>query len=159
MAAKRDKSGKINHAQIKIIYTLGNSLGIVDKSAQTDNLHELVYSMTKKGSIKELTRDEAGWVIDSLKNGMRGFRKSPIPNSPGMATEGQIKKIWALLYEIKDYDKPGVTCSMKVRLRGFLKKYAKIDDMRFLTFEKANNVIEGLKGVLNTEKRKSKKNE
>jgi len=44
----------INKDQIKIIYTLGNELNLVDKGLEADLLHELVFSYTGKWSIKDI---------------------------------------------------------------------------------------------------------
>lgn len=143
--------------QIKIIYTLGNELGIVDRTADIDLLHEMIHSMTNKEHVSNLTSDEAMDVIKRLRKDMKGPSrlKHKATHIKGMASEGEIKKIWALIYELKKYDKPGGSnISAPKRLQGFLKKYAEIDDLRFLTHDKANGVIEGLKGLIRNERKK-----
>lgn len=155
-------ASKINKQQIKIIYTLAQGLGIVDRMSTTDGLHEMVYSIASKEHISSLTSDEACTVIDRLKGGMRlesrPYKKpktSTTPSRTGMASDGQIKKIWFLIFSLKEYDKPEASQDMQKRLRGFLKKYAGIDDLKFLSYHKANAVIEGLKGIVEREKAKS----
>jgi hypothetical protein len=148
----------VNNAQKKIIYTLGNELGLVDRMAARDTLHEMILSITGKDRVSDLTNNEARMVIDRLKSNMKGAsRIEPKPKTENMASEREIKKIWALLFELKKYDETGEHASMQKRLRGFLKKYAGIDDVRFLTHEKANAVIEGLKGLVRTQKKKTSK--
>jgi len=152
----------ISSAQVKVIYTLGNELGLVDKMASVDGLHEMVYSMVQKEKVSKLTSAEAIMIIDRLKGHMKGssrMRYSPPPTfAEGMASEGKIKKIWALLYKLKKIDSGEFkSITLNQRLRGFLKKYASIDDIRFLTEEKAFSVIEGLKGLIRTEEKKAEK--
>ena len=48
--------------QIRAIYALGSKLGI-NQNNREDNLHQLVYSITGKESIKGLTNYEAAWTI------------------------------------------------------------------------------------------------
>jgi hypothetical protein len=149
----------INKAQIKIIYTLGQSLGIVDRSSEWDSLHEMVEHMTGKVHISELTSNEAIKIIDRLKENMKGSTrvqksKNDQPDIPGMASKAQIKMIWRLMYQLKSYDTEPSKSSLNDRLRGFLKKYGGIDDMRFLTAAQAWRVIEGLKGAVKSAENK-----
>lgn len=155
MNAAKQYSKSITPRQIAKIYAIGNNLGLVDSTAEQDMLHELVESMTGKVSIKDLTVNEAIEVIDRLEP-KKPERKQFVQRQ-GMATEGQIKKIFRLLYELKEYDGPGEHAPLKKRLRGFLKKYASTDDMEFLTYRKANSVIEGLKGAVQSAENKAGK--
>lgn len=155
---------KINKQQIKIIYTLAQGLGIVDRMVSRDSLHEMICSITGKEHVRDLTSIEATKVIDKLKGGMRiesKQQKSPTsystPSRQGMVSDGQMRKIWYLMFSLKEYDHPDSSPDMQKRLRGFLKKYAGTDDIKFLTYQKANAVIEGLKGILEREKAKAQK--
>lgn len=152
---------KISNGQKKMIYTLAQSLGLVDKMATVDGLHEMIYSITGKEHTSDLTSLEADQVINRLKGNMKGFsRFEPAPRAANMATEGEKKKIWALMYELRKYDTTIQSNTLAKRLIGFLKKYGGIDahpkdPFKFLTHEKANSVIEGLKGLIQTERRKA----
>jgi hypothetical protein len=155
---------KVNKQQIKIIYTLAQGLGIVDKMVSRDSLHEMISSITGKEHVSDLTSIEATKVIDRLKGGMRIENKpqrnsppspSPTPTRQGMVSDGQMKKIWYLMFALKEYDQPDASNDLQKRLRGFLKKYARTDDIKFLTYQKANAVIEGLKGIIEREKAKA----
>lgn len=154
---------KINKDQVKIIYTLGNELGIVDRMVARDSLHEMVESITGKSHISELNSLQASNVISRLKANMRGFKghkkqqKNEQPNVPGMASKEQKNMIWRLMYELRDYDKEPSKASLLDRLRGFLKRYAGIDDIRFLTSAQAWRAIEGLKGAVASAKVKASK--
>lgn len=81
---------RISKEQIKIIYTLGNALGIVDQMATRDLLHELVESMTGRNHVSELTAMQANDVISRLKANMRGCGRYKVDdlNVPGMASKG-----------------------------------------------------------------------
>ncbi len=143
--------------QIKTIYTLANGLGLVDKNLQTDILHEMIYSITKKEHVTDLSKLEAGIIIDRLKGNMKGFKYKKVPDVDGMVSKGQESKIWALIYELKKYDTPDrADIPLQKRLTGFLKKYAGIDNLRFLSYQNANKVIEGLKGLIRTEQKKAR---
>lgn len=156
MSAVGGASSLISKPMIKIIYTLAQELNLVDKMSETDALHEMVFNMIGKEHISDLNSTEADSIINRLKGNMKGFDRITVQTRPAnMATEGEIKKIWALIFELKKYDNPGEpSAPMQKRLRGFLKKYAGIDDIRFLTHDKAYKVIEGLKGLIKTEKKK-----
>ena len=160
---KADAKARISSQQIKIIYTLGSELGLVDRFATRDQLHEMVESITGKMHISELTSDDANIVIDRLKDHMRGFERyksrKNTASRPGMANQAQINKMWALMFELRKYDSSPPKVSLQKRLRGFLKKYAGIDDTRFMTAAQAWRVIEGLKGLVEREKGKVLGNE
>lgn len=147
----------ITKPQMRHIYAMARELGLDD-----ENLHGLVFSVTGKEHVSDLTVNEAISVIDRLKGNMRGTErlkpKKKELEAPriGMASEAQIKKIYRLMYELKSYDKPGEpTVSVNKRLRGVLKKYNKIDDIRFLTAADAWKVIEELKKMVANEERKT----
>ena len=52
-------------SQIRAIYALGTKLGI-NQNNREDNLHQLVYSITGKESVKALTKYEAALVQSEL---------------------------------------------------------------------------------------------
>ena len=151
---------KISTSQVKAIYTLANELGLVDRMATVDGLHEMICIIAQKESVTKLTSAEAVLVIDRLKGNMKGSNRiqppSPVHRS-GMASEAQIKMIWRQMYLLKELDPPGTIEDIHQRLRGFLKKYANRDDIKFLTSADANSAIEGLKGLVATEKKKAVK--
>lgn len=156
-------SQKINKKQIGCIYTLANELGLVDKMVSTDDLHAMVESITGKKHIKDLSSDEAGRVIDRLKSGMRGTNRMESfragldikEDIPGMRTIKQIKMIRAQMYELKKYDIVPSTATLDNRLAGILKKYHKVDNLRFLSYSQAWRFIETLKGIVKRAKSKA----
>ena len=94
----------INAQQIRKIYAIGNALGIVERGSEDDDLHALVSALTGKDSVKSLTYSEAQAVIADLQK-RQGAAPLPRhkpkthPERPGGATDGQQRKVWALMYQ------------------------------------------------------------
>lgn len=157
----------IQQFQIKKIYAIGHSLGIVDSGSGEDELHVLVDSMTGKDSVKALTYTEAGDVISRLEE-LQGKAASPKPSrkrtvghqeKPGGVTSGQQKKIWALMYELKKYDAVANDVALGDRLCKIIKKELGIDaavkdPFVWCTYKHGNQLIETLKGYIASAKRK-----
>ena len=100
----------INAQQIRKIYAIGNALGIVERGNEDDDLHALVSALTGKDSVKSLTYAEAQAVITDLQK-RQGAAPLPRhkpkthPERPGGATDGQQRKVWALMYQLAKADK------------------------------------------------------
>lgn len=157
----------VEQFQIRKIYAIGNALGISDSRAEEDELHILVYGLTGKDSIKELSYQEASSVITRLEE-LQGKSATPKPvrkstkehkSRPGGVTPGQQKKIWALMYDLKKYDKEPNNIQLGDRLCAVIKKEFHADAIAknpfaWLDFEQGNNLIETLKRYVANEKRK-----
>lgn len=126
--------GKATYPQIKKIYALSKELGL-----DNDSLHIFTSDLTGVGSISHLSNIQAIKLIDELEYEKTGIRKASTFRSY-RATEDQIFKIRALERELGWDDNPN-------RLKGFMKKYCKIDNINWLTFSQASNLIEALKKV------------
>ncbi len=114
----------ITKAQIKAIYALGSSIGI-NKNNHDDELHQLVYGLSGKESIKELTGTEADDILSELRQRMKGMKlssgsKKSIDVPPGKMSEAQQKKAWQLIYALQKADPSAATAA--VRMRGAVKK-------------------------------------
>lgn len=118
------------YPQVKKIWALARELGLDE-----DLLRAVTFYLTGSESISALTKTQAAVLIDELESKKRGETR------PGMATPRQIWKIRELEKELGWADQPA-------RLRGYLKKYAHVDDLRWLTGKQAWKVIEGLKKIL-----------
>ena len=140
--------------QRQCIFGYAKQLGL-----DNDLLHEHVYQITKKESLKKLSFSEAEDVIKSLKSFAKPNTETTVKKDcwslyafglshyrPGMATPGQLEFIRAMMFEIRKR-KPG-NASLDNRLRGWLRKYGKIDDIGFLDFRNARNIIDGMKSYL-----------
>ncbi|MCM1530511.1 MAG: hypothetical protein NC093_11020 [Alistipes sp.] len=55
----------------KRLYTLANSLGLVDSGSKEDPFHQLVYGLTGKEHVNDLTPTEARVVQNELQERMR----------------------------------------------------------------------------------------
>lgn len=156
----------VEQFQIRKIYTIANALGISDFRADEDELHVLVSGLTGKVSIKELTYKEANNVIKRLEE-LQGKSASQRPKTstkehksrPGGVTSGQQKKIWALMYELKKYDRTPNDVQLGDRLCAVIKKEFHADAIAknpfaWISFEQGNDLIETLKRYVANEKRK-----
>lgn len=150
--------------QIKKIYAIGNALGIVENGNKDDNLHTLIGNVTGKDSVKELTYNEANVIISQLEQ-LQGKVAPPKKSAskkheavPGGVTEAQQRKVWALLYELKKYDKEPSTAAIGDRLCGIIRKELKVDSMvknpfAWLDFSSGNKLIEILKKYVSSAKK------
>ncbi|MDI6711483.1 MAG: regulatory protein GemA [Bacillota bacterium] len=120
----------ITTPQMRKIWSLARQLGLDD-----DLLHAVVDSLTGKSSIRALNKYQAGIVIDELD------RRHRAADRPGMASRAQI-------YKIRQLEKALGWDTNPDRLRGFIKKYGGVDDLRWLPRAKAWRIIEGLKKIL-----------
>ncbi len=156
----------VEQFQIRKIYAISNALGISDSRAEEDELHVLISGLTGKVSIKELTYREASMVIERLEE-LQGKAVSTRPRKSskehksrlGGVTSGQQKKIWALMYELKKYDRTPNDVQLGDRLCAVIKKEFHADataknPFAWISFEQGNDLIETLKRYVANEKRK-----
>lgn len=151
---------KIKKLQIKDIYTLGASLGIVERNSHDDELHLLVCSMTGKEGVSELTEFEAALVIAELKRrftsagGHKICRRATPKDSDGGVTQGQRGKIWASMYQLEKVS-PASSAKLGDRLCGIIKRQFGIDascrdPFRWLSYAQGVQLIEILKGYISS---------
>lgn len=114
-------------------------------------LHAFVLNHTGKEHISELTKYEAMDIIDKLDESKTGVKKEKTQRS-NMATQDQVYKIKALEKELGWNDNPK-------RLKAFMKKYTGVENLNWLTFFKASNLIESLKKVVKREELKCADNQ
>lgn len=165
-AVSTSTTTSIEAYQIRKIYSIGNALGMVNRDDDEDTLHALIGSLTGKASVKTLTKAEANAVIAEL---MQRQGDAPAPHRqpsrskkqavPGGATQSQQRKIWALMYNLTEYDAEPSTASLGDRLCGIIRRELKVtaypgSPFVWLDFKAANRLIEILKGYIATAKRK-----
>ena len=147
-----------NAYQIRKIYAIGGALGMVKRNEEDDLLHELVEGMTGKKSIKALTYGEACKVIGELegRQGTPPPRKSGKPirkTAPGHTSEGQRRKVWALMYRLQDASpskgtaKGGIVISIKKELG--IDAVPK-NPFAWIDYKGGNKLVEVLKGYVKT---------
>lgn len=128
----------ITQPQLRKIYAEAREAGL-----DNDYLHELIYSIHGKESLKDLQMCEAAMLIDELVKMNGGGEQS------GMMTE---KQAWLLT----DYQrKLGWT---NAQLRGFVKKYGHVDFIQWLTKEGASKMIEAVKNVYRKQQKEGTRN-
>lgn len=148
--------------QIRAIYALGSKLGI-NQNNREDNLHQLVYSMTGKESIKELTNYEAARVQSELSRiecmGEKQNKK-PIDIPPGKMSEAQQKKAWSLIYKLQEIAPS--SASPAERMRGAVKKIIDMDinpycdnPFRMVTVKQGIKLIDTLKKYVASAEKKA----
>lgn len=160
--------------QIRRIYGMGAVLGIKG-SDKDDLLHELIYGITGKTSVKELNDKEAQSVISELIHRMRfgnsdssktkspKKRKSENDGSYGMATKEQQNLCWRYCYRLKELDPSPDSADVGDRMVGAIRKVCgtnivtKEDPFRCVTQEACAKLIEQLKRYVNTAERRAKR--
>lgn len=153
----------------KRLYTLANSLGLVDSGSKEDPFHQLVYGLTGKEHVNDLTPTEARVVQNELQERMRLKNHSePLKKKkaakeivPGMMTASQQRFAWRLVYRLDELE-PTVA-SVPERLIGAIVKIlgitaSKSDPFRWINFDDGSKLIEQLKRyVRSAEGRAAKK--
>lgn len=153
----------INAQQIRKIYAIGNALGIVERGNEDDDLHALVSALTGKGLGKgpDLYRGAGGDRRPAEAAGSGPAAQAQAqdpPGAPSGATDGQQRKVWALMYQLAKEDKEPSAASLGERLCGIIRKELKVDSTPqqpfiWLDFRACNKLIEVLKGYVNNAKR------
>lgn len=148
--------------QVKKIYAIANAMGLVNPRDAPDELHLLVQAITGRESVKTLGYSEANKVIAELERlqGSTPVKPKNHPERPGGPTEGQQRKVWALMYELKRLDQEPVDTPLGDRLCGVIKKELKVDSIpekpfAWLNQELANKLIEILKAYIRNAKKKA----
>lgn len=153
--------GAILQRQIKTIYAIGNSLGIVGRGTHDDDLHALVATVAGKDSVRDLTDEEATQVIYELQRIQGGHRAAPSKakheERPGGVTAGQQRKAWALMYDLQALSPS--PARLGDRLCGIIRKDLHIDatperPFAWMDLQAGNTLIEVLKKYVANAKRK-----
>ncbi len=154
MATRGRKPKMIENWQIKRLWAISVKIGF-DKEdlygyCETDSLHKLTYT-------------QANEIIKALSPSSPTYKtkKENHQHIRGMATEGQKKKIWRLMYMLKDLDTTPNTATLGNRLCSIIKKEFKCDatekdPFKWLKYENADKLIEILKGYVKSAERRLK---
>ncbi len=127
----------VTYEQIKKIHVLATERGM-----DNDLLHEHMEMLVEKSSIRELTKQEAVILIDSLEG------KSGSRNGKDRATSRQMHFIYGLMKElgwVTEEGKPDLD-----RLNRFLRSDRAgfgLEDYRWLNISTASRLIEALKAM------------
>lgn len=131
---------QITQSQLKKIHVLARNAGM-----DSDLLHIYVEQITGKDSLKILTMSEAIRVIDKLEG------KESKQRVGNHMTDKQRVFMLKLVMELGWLDEDGKPDTD--RLNHFIKARFGADHYRFLSSGKAGKVIEGLKAMLERERR------
>ncbi len=135
----------MNNKQLAVIHVAKKQLGLDDEAYRASLLaHGGV------DSARELDREGFQSVMKHFE--ASGFKSkttgkpqwTPPRMGPGMASDGQVKKIIALWYTMPDYYRKGN--EMKA-LNAFLSKTCGVSRLEWLTPKKAHNAIEAIKDI------------
>lgn len=144
----------------KHIFGLARKAGMVGDDGNRD-LHSLISSVCGKESLTEINSSDYFRIVEELKK--RGLKqavhkKHESRSTQGM-TQGQIRKVWYLMYELKKYDNRKYSATIGERLCGIIKRELGIDAIPekpfvWLGYQDGSKLIERLKNyVYNAEKR------
>jgi len=132
----------ITKSKLALIHVAKKQLALDDTSYRT-----VLEAFGGVKSAKHLTDQGFQAVMEHFeRSGFRSSNYTPRRRSrPGMATIGQIKKIYKLWWRLgESYYTKG---HERQALRGFLKKRFGVNHENFLTLDKAGQVIEAVKAI------------
>lgn len=118
---------------LKKLYAVSKEYGI-----DNDLLHDMVFSEFNIDSLKKLNDSQGLAVIEIISGKKQYYKKG---SAKGMASESQKKYILDMADKLGWGDNP-------TRISGFLKKYAKVESIEWLTMRGASKVIEGMKKMI-----------
>lgn len=161
-------------AQRRTIFGKAKELGL-----NSDELHCLVYGVTERDSLKELTNTQAEAVIRELDSRRKNRTVPPEernpkaykPAKPGMMTTAQQSLAWRLVYRLKELDeKPmlhedGKPYTVGERMAGAIYKITgnnmttaqRKTIFERMHFDEGEKLIEGLKRYVRSAERKAAK--
>lgn len=157
--------------QTQRIYAMGARIGLVESGNKNDLLHELVYGISEKSSIRELSEQEYKAVVKELAERLKLQNLEEPPRRPfkaqkyddsgrGKMSDGQQRKVWQLMYQLEELDNKSSSAKLGDRLCGIIKKELHVDAIskqpfRWLTYQQGITLIEKLKKyVANAQRRK-----
>lgn len=147
-----ERGGRMSERDsVQKIYGIAAVLGMVESGNQEDALHQLVYGMTGKDSVRSLSEAERKSVAAELRKRLRKEYLSYHPSKAefaGKMTARQKSKAWALLYELERITPSPV--SIQERMAGVVQKELQItasaaDPLRWVSLADGSRLIEQLK--------------
>lgn len=152
----------------KRLYTLANGLGLVENGSKEDPFHQLVYGLTGKEHVSELTSAEARAVQAELQERMRlknhdkplKKEKTAKEDVPGMMTAAQQRLAWRLVYRLDELEP--TAASVPERLIGAIEKILGItapdeNPLIWVRFQDGMKLIEHLKRYVRSAERRAAK--
>lgn len=148
----------------RTLYSLAAVLGLVEQGNKEDPFHMIVYNITGKTSVLELSEFEAATVEADLRQRIQlqhpmKYRAS-IQEYPGKMTSKQKAYAWRLLYQLAEVSPSDATIGN--RMAGIVRKVLQEDPcpehpLNWVSIEGGSKLIEALKHYLQNAKRKEAK--
>lgn len=145
------------------LYAIAANAGLVEHGNKEDPFHQIVYSLTGKTSVKELTSRETKLVENEIRSriseNVSGDRIKSQESVAGMMSPAQQSLAWRLMYQIQRYDVKVSDKSVGARLAGAVRKSLKIsaldtDPLKWVSAENGNKLIETLKRYVKSAEKK-----
>lgn len=149
----------------KVLYAIASNAGLVEHGNKEDLFHQIIYSITQKTSVKDLTNREMKLVENEIRNRCKNISSDKIKSQEsikGMMSPAQQSLAWRLMYQIQGYDIKTSGRTIGARLAGVVRKTLKItasdtDPLRWVNAENGNKLIETLKRYEKSAEKKYKK--
>lgn len=151
----------------KRLYALANSLGLVDNGSKEDPFHQLVYGLTGKEHVSELTPPEARKVQAELQERMRLKNhdkplKKKKESEPGMMTVPMKNYAKFLAHRLEELDEKTPSVPANFRLAGAVRKVLGVtapdeDPLIWVHFQDGMKLIEYLKRYVSSAERRAAK--
>lgn len=119
----------IDNKQKKAIWTAAKEKGL-----EKEDIYSVIYSISKKEHMTELTYVEAAKVLDKINN-----KNNRNYSGPGKITSNQKDMINDLVNKLSWNEE---------RLNGFVKSKYKVEVINWLSMKQASNCIEALKNMI-----------
>jgi len=142
----RKNNRVIMAAQIRCIKTAVRQLGMDDATYRT-----MLMSVAGVKSCKELTdtsfdavmRHLRGCGFDQQSGGYWAAKKKwdALGHRSGMATAAQLARIETEWAEMSWYWEPKKFATSRLALKAFIRRVVKVDDLRFLSFDQAAQIL------------------
>lgn len=149
----------------QFLYAIATKNGLVEHGSKDDPFHQIVYSITQKTSVKDLTNREMKLVENEIRNRCKNISSDKIKSQEsikGMMSPAQQSLAWRLMYQIQGYDVKVSSQTVGARLAGVVRKTLKIsasdtDPLKWVNAENGNKLIETLKRYVKSAEKKYKK--
>lgn len=133
------------------LYAIAANAGLVEHGNKEDPFHQIVYSVTGKTSVKDLT--------SRISENISGDKIKSQETVTGMMSPAQQSLAWRLMYQIQRYDVKVSDKSVGARLAGVVRKTLKIsasdtEPLKWVNAENGNKLIETLKRYVKSAEKK-----
>ena len=147
------------------LYAVASHAGLVEHGNKEDPFHQIVYSVTGKISVKDLSDREMKQVESEIKSRISGNvfgeKVKSQEKIAGMMSPAQQSLAWRLMYQIQRYDLKISGKTVSARLAGIVRKTLKIsasdiEPLKWVNAEYGNKLIETLKRYVKSAEKKYK---